>query len=419
MYISKIENEIQTYINILFYIFITFTMLGFLSAKRCGHKKYEFCWTIRNNVNRALSVSTTESVYNVVVDTLNEIQQSSEGTNTMIIDLLSPGEKGGYDLTEKDVSAILNHIKVNKTITNFAIKAILSPELNESVEIRPLVVIKHAIETRKLVKFKHQREENKEHIDSIKKYILNSYTSNSFTLSSLHVCKNEYGAEEVIDGMHRCKAISQIDDDEPCMRHNIVVTIHPCISMTDKLTLFKSLNKAKSIDKFDFEEEELKRMRDEVKQKFLAIYRNSIYDTVKKSEYYDRICINDLFEIVTTAELNKMSDREYIKDFTSDEICQFLQKLNNHLLQKFHAIHPSLFISRCTLTPEQIQAAYVICNKINNTNKYSSVMFNLFVNSVLRDTNPMILGILHNPKYTFVDIAKYVFQNRKIKYKYT
>lgn len=353
--------------------------MGYIVAV-VNRDKYTFKWrTVRSKLTY---VYTTSNVYDLLCKTLAE---------------LFPESKNGYGLTIKEVHAIFTYIETHRGITPDIIRNILIPDIRSKSYERTLYTIKHQWNRNELVKFRYQRKEIPEQIEQIKTYILENYMMPSFSLNTLLVCKNDNGIYEILDGMHRCLAISQIPDDEPCLKQPIRIECHMCNNIADKLRLFKSINLSKPIAHAEITEEEINHIRSEVKSMILTNYGNVLcYDARIKSVYTDRMYSVYLYDLLTCSNLNTLLNCGKITTFEPLLIFKYIEMINDKLTKCFRNTSQQLFINECKLDGESIAEIANICYTINNTKitKERLAKFEKVANDIRLHKKPFVLGYI-------------------------
>ena len=148
-----------------------------------------------------------------------------------------------YKLTATQAIEIVNYLGSKKTITMQIIANIIMPESIWTIEKISLLEIKKQYGNQ-LIPFKFQRDPTLKHTEEIRDYITSCYMEAWFRIPEITLCKLDQ-VYEILDGNHRCIAISQIPDDHPAL--SLVINCAKASKLTEpeKIRVFRDLNKSK------------------------------------------------------------------------------------------------------------------------------------------------------------------------------
>lgn len=148
-----------------------------------------------------------------------------------------------YNITGTQAIEILNYLNNKKTINAQIIANIIMPESIWSIEKISLLEIKKQYGNQ-LIPFKFQRDPTLKHTEEIRDYITSCYMEAWFRIPEITLCRLDQ-RYEILDGNHRCLAISQIPDDHPAL--SLVINCAKAIRLneSEKIRVFRDLNKSK------------------------------------------------------------------------------------------------------------------------------------------------------------------------------
>lgn len=158
-----------------------------------------------------------------------------------------------YSVTEEETHVIFGHIrKAGGDIKPQALKRILFGNSVWKQKNKTLREVKHDVEQGILVDYEFQRPPDDTHVSEIAKYIETNYMSVSFFLPSIIVVgkpatDDKKECYEVIDGMHRCKALTKISESHPCLNYVVTINYHENnkLPSSERINIFRSINKSK------------------------------------------------------------------------------------------------------------------------------------------------------------------------------
>ena len=148
-----------------------------------------------------------------------------------------------YSLTHAQAVEILNYLGSKKTITPQIIANIIMPESIWSIEKISLADIKKQYGSQ-MIPFKFQRDPTIKHTEEIRDYIITCYMEPWFRIPEITLCKHDQ-VYEILDGNHRCIAISQIPEDHPALSLMINCARASYLTEAEKIRVFRDLNKSK------------------------------------------------------------------------------------------------------------------------------------------------------------------------------
>ena len=157
-----------------------------------------------------------------------------------------PGQESStevYQITDAQAIEILNYLNNKKTISAQIIANIIMPESIWSIEKISLLEIKKQYGNQ-LIPFKFQRDPTLKHTEEIRNYITGCYMEAWFRIPEITLCRLDQ-QYEILDGNHRCIAISQIPDDHPALSLVINCAKASKLTESEKIRVFRDLNKSK------------------------------------------------------------------------------------------------------------------------------------------------------------------------------
>ncbi len=255
-----------------------------------------------------------------------------------------------YKLSISQTEKILEYIRSTGEITKeFVTDLIEGREEPENTEISYLEI--RSYYGSKYKRPSYQRDVDKEHVDSIKKYIETNYNLRNFYLPPILLAKESRDDDKfiIIDGQHRCAAIHEINKSHPCMIKKVPVTIYPVLPMAQQISLFKCINSSKPMPAIKIADNYMDLIKNRVIKDLCNKYGIDLID--KNAILYSTIFCDDT--------LNKLLDDEAIADVTDRTIYDLIDTLNTYMNDKITEIierKDYLKIASETKSKENIEA---------------------------------------------------------------
>ncbi len=313
-----------------------------------------------------------------------------------------------YDFNTKDITTIFNYIEKHKSIKDDVIKQILKPQPRNKIELMTLANVKKAMTVDKTLKiWKYQRDVDNKHVQNIKNMIKETYLNPEFTLSTIHVFeKND--KYYIIDGMHRCYAISEIEDDEPCMRQYIYVQHHTCNIEQQEISLFHALNEAKPRQNLTLDVDLLNSIKETFTKSVIAYYGHLsvIRSTAYKTTFDHRYNLELTNSFIDAKNINKLLYTRKITLPNAKELFEHFKLINKALLLCFpqSTEEQSIFKGEDhKLSDLEINEIVEIVNELNkakvvlrSTDKKKEKVITTIENIRDKHNEPLVLAFIYN-----------------------
>jgi len=235
-----------------------------------------------------------------------------------------------FDLSEQETIAIFDYIKKYQNMSTDILRRILTASGVWETHTKTLAEIKQSYITGKLVDFRFQRTPIEEHTKSILSYITSQYMTLTYVLPAITVIK--YGSTyEIVDGMHRCRAIKEIPDGHPCLLSTIqVVTNNRELATNERIVIFRALNKTRPVHEIYLDDNAITNIVNQtcglLKQKF----GESIISDVETIS----IRQSHIEDFLTMQNINKLFNENKIRGITNAEIAKIVLSINQFLLEE-------------------------------------------------------------------------------------
>jgi hypothetical protein len=153
-----------------------------------------------------------------------------------------------------------------------------------------------------------------------------------FNLSMIVLCKSTVDDQyEIIDGNHRCLAISQIPAGHPCLARDIQLTIYnETLTPLELMDIFRDLNQAKPMSDIYIKDNYIESYRAKITQQLLEIYPNCI-SHVQYITYSHQISIEKIKSFVTSNVIVSLIKSRIIEGRGYEELLQYIININNTL----------------------------------------------------------------------------------------
>jgi hypothetical protein len=356
-----------------------------------------------------------------------------------------------YNINADQAIKLIKALSDSNTIDEKTIENIIyTPKFENILECKYLEILNgYSIDNKNIIKSpEFQRKIDFNRVESIKNYIINNWNKEDFYLPPIVLNKinnNIY----IIDGQHRCAAISQISPNHLIFNEKTKAVLlakqYENLNLEQQLNLFKSINNNKQMHPVYLKNNKYSKLASEIKTYLINKYTNSIdsaeYKKITKfSNKIQDVKINDF---VNFTNINLLVSCNIIKSYKSEELINFIELLNYQLYQvllnilsidNFNKINPNTdkFQKSCEkvlikyfefnkLTPNVSKSfnsltiidflknnlIYPNVNNVNNLNNLNNVNN---VNNI-----PLVLCLLDRKQSNFIDLYKLLnYENKEI-----
>ena len=267
-----------------------------------------------------------------------------------------------YAITHEQACEIIKYIQINNNISFEVVQNIIAPVAIYEVKTVPMLYIKQKYGSQ-IIPYKYQRDPDIVHSEEINTYIKLKYMERHFNLSMIVLCKSTIADQyEIIDGNHRCLAISQIPLGHPCLARGIQLTIYnETLTPLELMDIFRDLNQAKPMSDIYIKDNYIESYRVKIIQQLLEIYPNCI-SNISYITYSNQIPVEKVKSFVTSDIIVSLIKSRVIEGRGYEELLQYIININNVL---------NLIID----TEESIEEKHIAIQLINNNKKLTLQSF--------------------------------------------
>jgi hypothetical protein len=216
-----------------------------------------------------------------------------------------------------------------------------------------------------------------------------------FYLPPVIVALNEHKQYEVIDGMHRCNAISKIYKKHPCLQQSINVIIYTGVANSnDCLRIFRNVNKAKPVAEIYINDDYLIELLEFLKKRFRSVYGEDCITDSNIKSLSSQMHECKLKEFVSNENINKLIMEDKIKGLDMQEMFDYIREINGTLICCMENITDEdikIFHNSCdakTLDETILEEILTVIKKVNSNSKYK---LNTVIN-VINDINNRLIN---------------------------
>ncbi len=360
-----------------------------------------------SNVDRRLSQHKTLGEPVVLIKVIKIEDRSIDGTFKKILKKLdlvvsvSNNDQATevYNLTEDQCIAILEYIDCHQSITEQAVKNIIDGK----TEVYHTDITYGEIcdsYGSKYKKPRFQREVSDIRVDNLKTFILENYQTKSFYLPPVILARLPEDNERysIIDGQHRCAAISLIDRAHPCMANKLLVVIFPTLTLADQLRLFRNINKSAPVPHLCLDKVYITDIMETLCTKITKEYGNVIKEGAKTTKFSSTLHTKTLDEFVTEENINKLWNQEILEAVNVDDIFEFLKDLNDNIRVKMIHIAGDPLILQSDSKYTNMKALLPFFKMINGNLKESTEKDLLkAITEIRKQKKKFVLGLIRVP----------------------
>jgi hypothetical protein len=305
-----------------------------------------------------------------------------------------------YQITDTQAKEILTYLHKNKTINARIITNILSPGSAWCIEKIKLADIKTKYGNL-LIPFKFQREPTIKHIDEIRDYILTCYMEPWFRIPEVTFCHDAKSeVREILDGNHRCLAISQLPADHPALSMYVNCST-ALLTDVEKIRVFRDLNKSKPMPDIYVRDNYIAYYTEKVTTLIATRYGAAV---TEKSKLSAKPFVEKITEFINSENIILLINLNEISGIGYRELYTWIVSLNDLLIQVYNFVNEA---------PESHQLTGLDCQTVwqaiceLNTASYPLKDFNEALVEINRGINKKIkhkflLNLL--PKLKIIDI---------------
>mgnify|MGYP003450019873 FL=1 len=282
----------------------------------------------------ALPVEDKE-IDGILKSTLYELQYNVKLPNNASTEI--------YDLTPKQVNALIEHLTKYKTIAKSDIIRLLNtPEIFTRRFTIESFLREFGLH---YTHFEHQRDKDQSHVSNIREYIEKNYLSHTFHLGAIYAVKVADKKYVIIDGMHRIEAMRQITPNHPAIKNTLIFVeqneaLH---NEADCIHAFQTRNKNKQIDGIFIKDSYMDDMHNYIYQQLLARYKTEdakgrtvkyyhISNTVVNKNMHHIIDLDYIKKFITKDQIYALKQHGYIANYEKQDILCLVDQINNMIL---------------------------------------------------------------------------------------
>jgi hypothetical protein len=251
-----------------------------------------------------------------------------------------------YSINSIDATNILVHVDKNKNINETDIKRILGKIIQPKIEFITYKQFQKEY-GKKYVKYKYNRDVDKDHVESLIKYITDTFWDDSFILPNITVARGTDNTYYILDGGHRSEAISKLDPESPIVENGIlsIVTKDTIMSEEQILSMFQAINKNNPLSRVYIDRINMEKLRNDV----INILENSYYmKCIAYDEKYIQMPKSSLHysmikNFISIRNIDKFLNAGWIKLITPQEIANILIKFNKKFYNYINYIDKDFF----------------------------------------------------------------------------
>lgn len=236
-----------------------------------------------------------------------------------------------YAITHEQASEIISYIQRNNSIKFEVVQNIISPVSMYEVKTVPMLYIKQRYGSQ-IIPYKYQRDPDIVHSEEINIYIKLKYMERHFNLSMIVLCKSVVDDQyEIIDGNHRCLAISQIPAGHPCLARGIQLTIYnEQLTPLELMDIFRDLNQAKPMSDIYIKDNYIESYRTKIIERLNMSFPNCL-SYMQLITYSHQMSIEKIKSFVTSDVIVSLVKSRIIEGRGYEELLQYIININNIL----------------------------------------------------------------------------------------
>lgn len=310
-----------------------YTKIGYTTDIKGRIKEY-------NSQGNQIDLITTLPVEDKEIDgilksTLHDLQYNVKLPNNASTEI--------YDLTPKQIEALIKHLTKYKTITKGDIIHLLNtPEIFTRRFTIESFLREFGLH---YTHFEHQRDKDQSHVSGIREYIEKNYNSHTFHLGTIYAVKVGDKKYVIIDGMHRIEAMRQITPNHPAIKNTPVFieqneALH---NEADCIHAFQTRNKNKQIDGIFIKDSYMDDVHNYIYQQLLTRYKTEdpkgrtikyyhISNTVVNKNMHHIIDLDYIKNFITKDQIYALKQHGYITNYEKQEILCLIDQINNMIL---------------------------------------------------------------------------------------
>jgi hypothetical protein len=315
---------------------------------------------------------------------LDEILKKSFKLLNICVKIPNQATTEVYSMTHDQAIEILKYIEINNNISHEVIQNIISPISIWETKTVPLLFIKQRYGS-SIIPYKYQRDPDIIHSDEIGIYIKSKYMERYFNLSNIVLCKSDIDDQyEIIDGNHRCLAISRINTTHPCLLRTIQITIYNIqLTPVELMDIFRDLNQAKPMSEIYIRDNYIESYRAKIIHRLLERYPECI-SNISFISYSTQISIEKINSFITSNVIVSLVKSRKIEGRGYEELLQIIINTNNIL---------------CSILDieESIEEKYTTIQLINGNKKLTLQSFTKVYESICK------MQVTHNKTRKKID----------------
>jgi hypothetical protein len=247
-----------------------------------------------------------------------------------------------YQLSAAQARDIVAYLSLRGVISEQIIANILAPESVWQVEKITLRDIKRQYGGQ-LVPFKFQRDPTIKHTEEIREYIMTCYMEPWFRIPEITLCRLDDMRSEILDGNHRCIAVSQIPDDHPALSLSISCCRAVRLTEPEKIRVFRDLNKSKPMPDIYVKENYIEYYTGKVNAQLIARYGPEI-NTPRP--FSDRVA-----QFITSENIISLINTGDIQGIGYRELYNYIVQLNDLVLSVYNYVaqHDDVYKAMCEI----------------------------------------------------------------------
>ncbi len=309
-----------------------------------------------------------------------------------------------YNMTDRQSIALLNYIEAFQEISIRAIKDVMNGDaFVKYVDLSYLDICNNYGSQYKRPIF--QRGVSQERVNQIKEFIMENYAKRNYYMPTILMAKSDEENERyiIIDGQHRCAAISAIPKSHPCMQNNIQVVIYPILTTKEQLGLFRDINKSVPVPAIYLDSEYVVELLRKVCERLDKNYGIVVNRNKQLNKFSHEINYNVLFELITNDNLNNLWQQEVIMGISDRDVFQFLKEFNAALIDEINteAEDDSYLKNKGSGNDKAVLA---LCNRLNGNTTFSSGALMKAINDIRKRPKPFVLGLFF--KLSIIDLYR-------------
>lgn len=304
-----------------------------------------------------------------------------------------------FRVSEEETKAIFSYIKTFQIINTEILRRILEADTVCEQKISTLKELKENYSNGTFVNFKYQRIPDTDHVNDIRKYIMENYMRLTFVLPPVVIIKQKDNYE-VVDGMHRCMAIKEIPDDHPCLKYKISISCYnKNLADSDRIVIFRAINKSKPVHEIYLDPNATKSILTKAAGQLQKDFGTSIIEKNATNIYIEKQHLVDLF---TMDNINLLLQKNKIKGLTEKELYKLILDVNTFIYTNIMEIDNDLFNTDYDyeeMSEEALDSIHVFLQRVNthqykqNPAKYKKLFNNIREEHQLRVTGKKELKV--------------------------